>query len=378
MKLGEFFVALGVNADTMTVRDFAGAIGDLDISAAAAVTVLYEVGKKMAEIANEAMNVSVGFQAFTAQTGLSWQELQKWQIVAEQANVSTTAVASSISNLQRNLAEIRMGRGNAGPFAMLGIDPNQDAFGVIRQLRSKIPGIGNRAVATNLITQMGLSPEMMNVLTMTNTQFERLSKTVAGMTGAEEGSFLKAKLTITQFGQVLRYLSFDLIAHLIDGLQMLVSFLGQFKAAAALAGIALAGLGIYFSPITAAVVALMLILDDLAVYFQGGDSVIGLAIKGMRNFGEEMKKAFSTPGSAFQSMVSFMDKFSHLGAGAGQVGNLFSLNPLMPIGTGVPAGRVFNIFVQNHGNPREFLQAFIEEMKREFGVTEASVDNGGR
>ncbi len=290
MNIGEFFVTLGFNADTLKVKDFAKAIGNLPLDIAAGITALAGIEYQLTKVAAEALNAAVGFQMFTSQTGLSWKELQRWQIVAQQANVSAEAVASSITTLERQMAEIRLGRGNIAPFQMLGIGTNQNAFQVLDQLRERIKGL-NPATATNLISQMGINPEMMHVLQMSNEEFARLSHTVAGMSGDQEGSFLRAKQTLVQFGLVAKYLGFDVIDHLIFGMDLLWKNLMKIQGIIPALVVLVAGLAIAFAPVTATIVGLLLALDDLAVYFQGGDSVIGMAIEGLKKFGDTLNNS---------------------------------------------------------------------------------------
>ena len=288
MNIGEFFVTLGFNADTVKVKDFVQSLGEIPLTAAADIAALAGVDYELVKITQNAMAAAVGFQMFSAETGLSWKELQTWQIVAEQANVSADTVASSVNALERQLAEIRLGRGNIAPFQLLGISANQNAFGVLNQLRERIKGL-NPAMATNLVSQMGLDPSMIHLLQLSNTEFARLSKTVSGMTGDQEGSFLRAKQSLVQFGLVAKYVGFEVVGHLIDGLYMLGGIVQKLQLWMPGLAIAAGALAVAFAPWTAAIVGLLLVLDDLAVYFKGGDSVIGMAINGIKKLGDELK-----------------------------------------------------------------------------------------
>ncbi len=277
-SLGEFFFQFGFNVDSLKIRDFTKALGDLPVDAGAAIAALAGVEYELVKIAQQAFETAVSFQMFSAETGLSWQELQKWQIVAEQANVSAGAVASSLSALERQMAEIRLGRGNIAPFQLLGISPNQDAFSVLRQLRERIKGL-QPAMATNLIAQMGIDPSLIHVLQLSNNEFDRLSKTVRGMSGDQEGSFLRAKQTLVQFGLYAKYLGFDILGTLINNLQALVTMIRGIQVWTPGLIVAFGAIAAAIFPITAAVVGLLLVLDDLSVYFQGGQSVTGTAIQ---------------------------------------------------------------------------------------------------
>lgn len=275
-------------------------ISNLPVDAAAAIAGMAGISLELGKMAEEAMATSVAFQAFSNQTGLSWQELQRWQIVAEQANVSTQTVASSVSQLERNLAEIRLGRGNIAPFQMLGINagPGQSAFGVLEELRKRIRGL-NPATATNMITQMGLSPEMMNVLRLSDQQFKEFGDHVHGINERQQQDFLKSKLAITQLGQAFRYAAFGIVADFSEAWEKLKTF----KEALRDLGLVALALGAYFFPITAAVAGLILVMDDLAVYFVGGKSIFGEGMKGFDKFMKDL-----TGNRDF----TLIDKLSHL------------------------------------------------------------------
>lgn len=284
MNIGQLFVTLGVKGQGLgTLKDVASKIASLPADAAAAVAGMAGISLELGKMAQEAMHTAVAFQMFTNQTGLSWQQLQKWQIVAEQANVSTESVATSISGLERNLAEIRLGRGNIAPFQMLGIDPRQNAFGVLEQLRKRIQGL-NPATATNMITQMGLSPDMMNVLKLSDQQFAAFANHVHGLNERQEQDFLKAKLSIVQLGQSFRYAMFGILSDFTEAIEKGKQFKDVLMALGAVAAV----VAIYFFPITSAMAALLLVLDDLAVYFTGGKSLTGLGVEGFKKFSKEL------------------------------------------------------------------------------------------
>ncbi len=285
MKLGEFFVQLGVSADTLKVKDFASAIGEIPVEAASAILAVAGITLKLKEMIGEAFDAATAMEEFQTATGLSAQEMGRWQIVAQQANVSAEAITSSVQGLSRQLAEIRLGRGNIAPFQLLGIDTTKNAFGVLDQLRTKIKGL-DRPTAVNLISQMGLNPETLNLLTLTDEKFQEFTNTAHGMSEEQQASFLKVKLGAIQLGLVLRDIVYNIMGNFI------AVFEKSKIAVYALAG-ALAVLAVAFGPIslaaygiTAAVAALILIFEDLAVYFMGGKSLTGVAIEGLKKLGE--------------------------------------------------------------------------------------------
>jgi hypothetical protein len=308
MNIGEFFVELGANADTKSVREFGSELLDLPIKSALAVAALAKITFEFQQIAAAAMDAAVGFQMFSAQTGLSSQELQRWQLVAEQANVSGQAVQASVMGLQRNMAEIAMGRGNISPFQLLGINPRQNAFAVLDQLRDRIKGL-DQATAVNLMTQMGLDPQMIQLLKLSNEEFKTLEGNIVGMTAKQQEAFLATKRSLVQLSQAFRGLGYQILevvapyaerlvnifmmlvnwtSQLVSGVQQFVRLLASVPGNLAAIGIALAPLFITTFPLTGALIALLLVLDDLAVYGRGGKSVTGLAIEGLQKLGKEI------------------------------------------------------------------------------------------
>lgn len=283
MKLADFFVQIGVDADSLKVKDLAKAVGNIPLEVAGAVAALAGLEFGIAKLAGEAMSVAVGFEAFHNQTGLSAQELQKWQVVAAQANVSAEAMNSSVVGLQKNLAEIKLGRGNLQPFLMMGVNPRDNAFGVLSQIRKRLPGM-DRTMATNLISQMGLSPEMMNVLTLSSRKFEEFGRRVRGMSAEDEQAFLKSKLALTQLGLEFKDFSFSHLAPLAGNFAELLSSLNNMKIVLPAIGTAAAALGLAFAPMTTAIVALIGLMDDLVAYKEGRNSLFGTIFGGIKNY----------------------------------------------------------------------------------------------
>lgn len=335
MNIGELFVTLGVKGKGLgTLKDVAKMVGNLPVDAAAAIAGMAGISLELGKMAEEAMATSVAFQAFTNQTGLSWQQLQRWEIVAEQANVSTQAMASSISTLERNLAEIRLGRGNIAPFQMLGIgvQPGTDAFTVMEKLRDRIKGL-NPATATNMITQMGLSPEMMNVLRLSDRQFAEFGARVHGINEQQQQDFLKTKLTVVQLGQSFRYAMFGIISDFSQAWERA----SQFRDILKVIGVAAAAAAIYFFPLTASLAALILVLDDLAVYFVGGHSLTGEGVKGLKKFFKDLGEQVQNM-TWIQRLVFFESILAKIAGTAEKLSSLASGNILPLLGDLAPAG----------------------------------------
>lgn len=292
MKIGEFFVQLGIMSDHKNIADFAGSLKNVTVDAALAVAGLIGMEYQLAKVTAEALNAAVGFEMFSSETGLSWQELQRWQIAGAQVNVTAESISGSISQLERNLAGLRLGRGNRAPFQMLGVDTNGDAFSVLGQIRHRVQELHlDRATATNMIAEMGISPDMIRLLYLTDDAFAKLSHTVRGMTSGQEQQFVRSKQALIEWGLAMKTYGYDAVSHLLNVLDVLENFFRNLEVWWPGVIAAVVALGVAFAPVTTAVAGLLLLLDDLAVYAQGGDSLFGA-------FAKMFDKKVSTPASA--------------------------------------------------------------------------------
>lgn len=279
--------------------------------AAFATAVVVTVGV-VDRMVSSLLQANQAFINFNRQTGLSIDKLNEYATAGAMVdfNLSPESVANSIQSLQSNLAQIRLGQGNIAPYQLLGINPiGQDAFGVLEQLRSAIQGVSD-IDATNIIQQMGLSPEFISILRLSREEFEQLQDEV----------FLNSanRQAMNQYSTQLRkvHLQFDLLKNkaLLKLLPPFIKFIQQVEqmtevwarlvnniikfvqaskgAQFALKGIglALAAVLIYLNPIIAAFTALYLIIEDIAVFFMGGKSITGLMVAGLKKLGKDFPK----------------------------------------------------------------------------------------
>lgn len=309
MKLGEFFIELfvkGADDAALSVKGLIDNFGQLDVASVLQAGVMSALGYKFVHLAEEVYDTAAAFKLFENSTGLSAEQLQFWQGVAVQANVSAEAMSSSVMGLQKQLTNISMGRGNAMPFQVLGIDPRQSAFGVLRQLRD----VQNRfppAMFANMMTEMGLDPSMINVLKLSNAEFEKFAKNAVIMSAGQEKAFLKQKLALTQLSMAIKRAGYDIvtafgpkfesvlnagsliIGSLANDAEMLANNWERWHDGIALVGTAFLALGAYLFPVTTAIVAFALALDDIAAYQRGGKSVTGKLIDDLKNINEGLK-----------------------------------------------------------------------------------------
>lgn len=313
MKVADLFVELGLEGEAKAsagMTNFTMAMISAFSAGQMLVSMLSIASQKFGQYASNAMQAAVALNAFEAETGLSGQQLNRWAIMAQQANISTGALTGSVKNLQRNINEIRLGAGNIKPFQLMGINPmGESPFEIIEQMRNWYQSMSNKGMAANILQQAGISPEMLQMFKMTNGELEKLSK-LPIMTEAQRAKLLELKLAFEKFNITTQYTMnnfiatiapalikfFDMISssisHFAGIIDMIVVGINKFKYAIEILLLTFKGASIVTGiaalvtnplfEITAGIVALLIVLDDLAVYFKGtGKSLTGLALEGL-------------------------------------------------------------------------------------------------
>ncbi len=310
MKIAELFARVRIKTDTGKLLKLTA---QLTIAALA-----------MKKLVVESLDAAAALRQFEAETGASTESLQRWTAAAERTNVSGKAVAESIRNIVANQEKIRLGQGDISGYQLLGLDPTQDPFVLLDQLRDKTRGL-NAGMKKNILAQMGISPEMVRVLNMTNKEFDDLANNAFIMSESTIRNLDGAKSALREVGQAFRWIGAqvadflspiivefsgmitDLVKQLRKGISpqimMVVNHLKKFAIATGrairfvstlalkiinlrtiLAGLVMALVvmnkgnmatmftkgGLYIG-----IMALILLLEDLYVYSKGGDSLLG-------------------------------------------------------------------------------------------------------
>jgi len=178
MKIGDLFIALGLKVDQAKLARFNKGINNLQRDVITLKAAFIAGAFALDRFVDGTVKGSVSLQNLSNQTGLAIDKLQRLNQVGQLADLTLNAdaISQSVGNLERNLAAIRLGQGDIAPFQLLGIDPaGKDAFQVLDQLRESIKGL-SPAVATNLIQQLGLTPQFINILKLSRKEFEALSE----------------------------------------------------------------------------------------------------------------------------------------------------------------------------------------------------------
>lgn len=143
MKIGELFMELGFKSDTMKLKDFMHAVGDLNmrsVASAVGLGALYEATAKIMGITGDASNTMYNF---SQQTGLSAQEMTRFAQVVSESGGDAKEAEQFIRKIQMDMALMAAGQPsqllamwrflNINPYQLHGVadavDKIQGSFG---------------------------------------------------------------------------------------------------------------------------------------------------------------------------------------------------------------------------------------------------------
>lgn len=163
MKIADFFVALGfdVRGGGKELEEADRGIAGLERRSLGLLAGVTALNAAWYGLLATASSLGVGLQRFTALTGQSASELQRWQFAAARGNVEAKSIVEAIEAIQRARTAIAFGNAEAAaPWMLLGLDPRKDPFAVLDQLREKIKSL-DPAIARNVLGRMGLSEDLL-------------------------------------------------------------------------------------------------------------------------------------------------------------------------------------------------------------------------
>ncbi len=217
MKIGELFVALGINADEKKAKDFFNVLseGKNILLGLAAMAVGTSIG--IEAMLMKSVGAAVALERFSAETGLSAQRLQAWQHVGEAVGLTADEMTSSISNLSKNLTMAQLtGQGGLvsgisqlnlllSRMRMQTIDIRKikDVWDLLEKLRPVIQsGRIKPQVLTTIMEEIGGSGGMIKVLL---SDFERLSNKGAIISQDQIDKAVKFNAALKELGQTITY-----------------------------------------------------------------------------------------------------------------------------------------------------------------------------
>jgi hypothetical protein len=226
MKIADFFVGLGFDIDgAPELKELDAKLSDMRNNAAKLLAVFAGMTAAMGAMLNATLDLARGFNLFEKSTGLSANELKRWQYVAEQVGASGEEVAQSIKTIQQARADIMMGTGNVAPWQLLGIAPGDDPFETLKQLRERIRTL-DPAVARSIVGQMGISEGVFAMLRLSNHEFDELQKKFQ-LTKTNNAILAKANQEWAKFKFEISAVRDRLVAELVPALLPVLRLLGN-------------------------------------------------------------------------------------------------------------------------------------------------------
>jgi len=308
MNILELFAHIGLKADTEPADRFLKGIKGISNELKGAILGTLSLATAIKSV-NAAMGDAMQLKKFSAETGASTDSLQKWRAVADQVSGSGQAVSDSIKAIVSNQEKIKLGQGNISGYQLLGIDPRQDPFVVMQQVADKTRNL-SAGMRRNIMSQFGISTELTATLELTNKQFDSMAKRVWVIPPSMIDGMNRARASMEQVKNATMYFTAELATKLGPAIEKISKFLVNFvgfiihgveniskliqntigwrTALIALVAV-LAAMNAEFllSPIgifTAAIILLMAVLQDLAVYNSGkGKSLFGFLMEKFPN-----------------------------------------------------------------------------------------------
>lgn len=354
--IAELFVNLGVKGSDKAMeavektQEGMDGIASSGLAAKAAIIgAVYGLERLTAFAGNQGRTL----KRFADYTGLSADQLQRWQYMASLSGVSAEEMLGTIQNVQGAMSDMLLGKGPPEGLAFLkstvDFDENRarDTFYVMDKLRQFAQATrSNPDVANKILESFGLSAATIAMLRTSRMELDKISPDklysageISRLTQVEQAwskfwhnmKMINGRLVADYGKQSIQFLS-----NLSDGILKATSAMGKFMEqskgwALALKGIA-AGLALYFAPI----ISTLAIASYLVAEY-------GKMQKGEDNFFNSMNEAAQGAQNWFENKT---------GVKVPEWKPEWEADRSSPwrSGSSVPAGGpTFNISVNNHG-----------------------------
>lgn len=281
-----------------SIGQFTIGLRNTALAATGVTTAMLYMGKRAADAAMDLDRMST-------LTGLSTGTLQGYGAALAQTGGSVNDLAAAVQHLQSQSIDIALGKGgDLGVYAFLGLDPHEDPLKLLDKLALKLKTMPT-ALGVKMARDLGLSDQMIYFLKNKEQLF-----TVKKGTGVSDAEIRKlkgfhflftsvweqAKRTMQKFAVAIMPLltpilrSFERITYVANiGMSKFGKFfesMGKYMPwLVALGGALMAA----FAPMTMVFTGLYLILDDIAAYLRGEDSIFGRIMKWADGVGEKIK-----------------------------------------------------------------------------------------
>ncbi|MCK5611972.1 hypothetical protein KAR91_59430 [Candidatus Pacearchaeota archaeon] len=300
MKIGELFVALGFQVDQKKIDNYNVGLSTTRLKALSVAAAISAATLAVVKFSDASVRYAVTLKNFAIQTGLSIDALERWRFVAEQNDVSGEELINTIKGIQRAQAEIKLGAGNIRPWQLLGINPNDNPFTILEKIRGSIKNL-DPALAASVLGQLGIGQNFLNILKASNLEFDKLNEkflltkqerqdlialnrvfkdVIFSLRGLRNRLFSINAGPLTKVAKAVK----NVASFIIDATIKIRELAERFSFLGKVLSVGAAAIAAYFFPITAGVIAVIAIIDDLYIFLQDGESIIGDFVS-LFNFG---------------------------------------------------------------------------------------------
>ena len=207
MNIATLFARIGIKDEgSAKVEDFKRGLAGAAKSMLGLTLSIGAFETAIAKAVQESMKLAFNLRQFEAESGQSSQTLQEWTGVAAQMGIGADAISSSVQALAENREKIKLGQGNISGYQMLGINPMDDPFKVLAQLREKTAGMP-AAMKKNMLASLGVSAQFMQMLDLTNDQFDRMKENAFVIPEGTLASIQKTQGNLNALGNMTKWFS---------------------------------------------------------------------------------------------------------------------------------------------------------------------------
>lgn len=397
IKIGELFVKLFVKAETKDLESFRSNVNTtatkLGVMAAAAIATAVAMNK----VVDSATKGTVALENFNKQTGLSIANLQKWQVAGQLSDTSLTfeEIAGSIKSIQLSLAQIDLGKeGNVGALKLLGIEnfASKDAFELLDSIRESIVGLEDSKVSV-ILQDLGISPKFINVLRLTNEEFDQLSAQKF-LSKEQRTEIVKLGTALTKFNIGMTVLKDKILAGMSQSLINVISFFTNLKdllvlsveqwsewaeksdkvsASLKIFVALLIAAAVVLNPIPAVIAAILLAMEDLFNFMEGKKSILGDIVKDFKEIDKITKRTATSKDNDF---FSKLQNFS-ANVGFATVGGLVPFLPGAGKATSNSANINNNYNINSTQDSRDLADEIVEQQQKQLNYTLSDFNNEG-
>lgn len=181
MKIADFFAEIGFKVDTKSLQKFnnsmstvVNSVRGLAFALTAAMTAWQALQTKIGQNAQTMLN-------FKTYTGENIDEIRKLAAVMQGTNLnfSMDTLLGDISNIKTQLRELQLfgeGSGMAQALRVVGLPGlNPGAISTVQDFLKMLRQIPDAATRTMLVERMGLSKQFLNILDLTDAQYDELA-----------------------------------------------------------------------------------------------------------------------------------------------------------------------------------------------------------